>query len=108
MNTPDDCPETEPDNDLVIPQNPALFRHEKIYFALLAKIQDYARGETLIPTDTCRCSYYPLADLVTLACKGDLFQGYNAHTPEDLAVKLTDYLWREVVRTYENSSNGQE
>ena len=44
MNTPGSWADSEPDNDLVIPWNLALFKHEKIYYALLVKIQEYAKG----------------------------------------------------------------
>lgn len=105
MNKPPENTEAELNDDLVLSRDPRLFRHEKVYCALLARIQEYAKGKELRPTETCRCSYYPLAELVTLACEGKMFNDCDFHSPEALAAKLTDYLWEEVVRIYQQTNS---
>ncbi len=72
-----------------ISADPTEFRHQDVYNGILHIIcAANANGGLINSRSVCRCSYFPLDNLIELAMRGELFAGINGANPELLAYKL--------------------
>lgn len=84
----------------IISDDPREFQMEVASQAILLEIEAI-NTDSALQDSFCRCSQFPLTDLIRDAMSGHLFHGFDKHNPERLADKITWYLWGEIIRLYQ-------
>lgn len=87
-----------------LPDDPNRFNHNEIYTQILRLIKIANEHGGDLTVQCCRCSFFPLIDLINIGLSGGFAEGLSRHTPHQLACAITTYLWGETVRVHEEEA----